>query len=193
LKHTSWERASWFGVDWLRACVHVDNYSWACVRVDIDNWVCAHWLGIDRLRVCARFDIDIWDLANLFGIDRLRACVPVDIDSWWVVSRLIQVWKQFYEYVIYYGTTIELFLCLNIMKYPPIRTFWIFCSICLSIDCEIISFVIYIFCNLYLLYFISFVTHIICNYMFCYYIFCNYIFCNSSYVTEALYCYCKIE
>ena len=97
LKHTTWDRAHWFGIYRLLACVHIDIQSWqdcshwfgidrllACVHIDIQSWqYCAHWFGIDRLLACVCIDIQSWqDYAYWFGIDRLLAYVCIDIQSW---------------------------------------------------------------------------------------------------------------
>ena len=65
-----------------------DRVIWSSLKHT--SWDRANWFGIDRLDACVSFDIDSW------------ACVRVDIDSWRVVPGLIQIWKQFYKYGIYY-------------------------------------------------------------------------------------------
>ena len=136
LKQKGWNHAHLFVIDRLRACVLVDIYSWVCVRADIDRWEDrAHGFGIDWLRACVsvdifsfacfRVDIDSWQDCTLrFGIDRLISCVHVDIGSWRAVPGLIQIWKQFYEYGIYY-------IYLSLI-YSSISLSFIFLSIYLS-------------------------------------------------------------
>ena len=104
LKHASWDRAHWIGIDSYELQININS---------VRNR--AHWIGIDRFRGCVPVDIaDSWSLlkhtsldcayidlelisyelpididclrdrAYWFGIDRLWAykLYPFDIDSW---------------------------------------------------------------------------------------------------------------
>ena len=98
LKHTSWDRPQWFGIDRLLASVRIDIQSWrdraqwfvidrllAGVRAAIQSWWDrAKWFGIDRLPPCVCVNIQSWwDCVHWFSIVRLLASVRIDIQSWW--------------------------------------------------------------------------------------------------------------